>query len=250
MNFLKLAGVVTLTLTMAACGSSSSTGGAVVPPAPALPASSPVTSLDVTVDLTQGSAGVAGWKPTGEPFYLTTYDGQSSRNLLGQTTLGADGHARLTLPSDAAVTPFLVLRGPTREGLSSDFCSVSDFSVEPALFGLAIASFVLKTGASKSGYMFVDASTVNSERDQTLVYADRDLRLKYKKFCTVGTDEYDEVVDESLTRGWNILTSSASTSTFNGAFVRTFKETASSSTNGTLSMALISTPFESDAPVP
>lgn len=198
---------LSLALALSACG----TNPAGPPPIPQ-PVSA--TSLDATINLTAGPNGTPGWKSSGETFSLVTQNASgTASNLLAQTTVAADGHARLALPTDAQVDHFLQTITSSNAQSTAPGCILKSFDASPAMFRTTSAEAVLKTGTDTgvSYSRLGDLSPADSYRtsNQTtfrgLIYVDQPVRLRFTTDCVTPTQENHTVTDINMLKGWNVL---------------------------------------------
>lgn len=244
-----LAGSLTLSLVLAACNSTPNTGtmNPVVFPPPVVPVAA--TSLDVTVDLTQGINASKSWKPSGETVYLTDDASSNTRHVLAQATLGTDAHAHLTLPGDSAVAPYLMTLSPTTDNFTSGACTVTGFNVSPASFRLLSSRFSIKTATSTTGYLQLLAGDLSTKADLSLIYVDQNVKLKYVLKCPSNGRENDTLVDLNLLKGWNVINDSTVTGGTQTAPVYTDTVTANNRTTGDVQVFTIGS-FTTTAPNP
>lgn len=233
--------LLSFALVLSACG----TNPAGPPPIPQ-PVSA--TSLDATINLTAGPNGTPGWKSSGETFspIAQNVSGTAS-NLLAQTTVAADGHARLTLPTDAQVDRFLQTITNSSPQSAGPGCTVKYFDASPAMFRTTSAEAVLNigTGTSVSYNRLGDLSPADSYRTSSqttfrgLIYVDQPVRVRFTTDCVTPTQESHTVTDINVLKGWNVVNNHVVTTGTASVPVYTSTVTSETSTTTTAVQSLI-----------
>lgn len=215
---------LTLPILLAACGTQATV------PAQIFNA----TSLDAHVDLTRGPNPKAGWTAAGETvvLYKNGIEGANAK-ILAQGTLGADGHARLNLPTPDA--SLLTTTSNAQEGLFPDGCTIASVSATPSSFSSLVGSLAIKTALSTQGALRLTEDSAVTADLRSLTYADRKVDVTAQADC-VAPGRTDRIIyNVHLNTGWNLI---AETTTQSGT---TYTHTLStvSLTSSALSLDLI-----------
>ena len=211
------------------------------------------TSLDTTVDLTRGNNGNLFQNVSSPTYYLVKVNAAPGvSNLMAKTTLGTDGHARLTLPDATAMTPFLDQVTPSQADSTGPGCTVKSFSVSPSTFKIVTANHVLKIGDPSNGYSgYLGMSSVSSDGSvgRPLVYVDQDVTFNSDVDCFPSGRENRNITALSLHKGWNVINISTVQSGTASAPIYTQTSKVEPVISATASL-LIWTSSQTDAPRP